>query len=131
MSEPTFTVAADGKSITCHKCGKTSHNANDVVFHYCGRCNFWHDGPDLLNPGTEMAFIQCSEAVARLIRRVMPDAEFFLTTFQKPEGGIEGVHKFGVSVMTNLKQDELLKLLKGIIEHAEAGDSSGVIVRTE
>jgi hypothetical protein len=131
MSEPTFTIAPDGKSITCRKCGQTSHNANDVAFHYCGRCNFWHDGPGLLNAGTEMAFVQCSEAIAKLIRRVMPDAKFFLTMHQKPEGGIKGVHKFGVSVLTNLKKDELLGLLKGIVDHAEAGDSSDVFVTTE
>lgn len=36
------TIAADGRSITCHLCGLTSHNANDVRERYCGRCHVFH-----------------------------------------------------------------------------------------
>jgi len=37
----SYTIS--GKSITCHKCGLTSHNYNDVVNLYCGRCHTFHD----------------------------------------------------------------------------------------
>lgn len=39
---PTFIISKDGKSITCHKCGKTSHNQEDVKQAYCGHCHFFH-----------------------------------------------------------------------------------------
>jgi ribosomal protein L37E len=38
-----FTIAPDGKSITCQKCGRTSHNLNDVKEKYCGFCHKWHN----------------------------------------------------------------------------------------
>lgn len=31
-------------SITCPRCGMTSHNANDVREGYCGRCHDWTGG---------------------------------------------------------------------------------------
>lgn len=37
-----FTIAVDGKSITCHKCGRTSWNLNDVQQLYCGHCHTFH-----------------------------------------------------------------------------------------
>lgn len=40
--KPTFTIAPDGQSITCHKCGKTSHHPEDVKQAYCGSCHFFH-----------------------------------------------------------------------------------------
>jgi hypothetical protein len=30
-------------SITCPRCGKTSHNANDVEQRYCGNCHQFHE----------------------------------------------------------------------------------------
>lgn len=39
----TFTVSADGKSITCKRCKRTSYNSNDVERHYCGFCHVFHD----------------------------------------------------------------------------------------
>lgn len=30
-------------SITCPKCGRTSHNPNDVRERYCGNCHQYHD----------------------------------------------------------------------------------------
>lgn len=62
----TFTVAEDGKSITCKRCGKTSFNMNDVEHHYCGYCHVCHD--DLWpparqwwidHPPKEMAVVVC------------------------------------------------------------------------
>jgi hypothetical protein len=43
----TYTIAADGRSITCHRCGRTSHNANDVAQLYCSPCNRFHDDDTL------------------------------------------------------------------------------------
>jgi ribosomal protein L37E len=39
----TFTIGADGKSITCLRCHRTSHNPHDVQHHYCGGCHMFHD----------------------------------------------------------------------------------------
>ena len=44
----TFTIADDGKSITCLRCGMTSHNPNDVWERYCGRCHRYHTDPSRL-----------------------------------------------------------------------------------
>ena len=41
-----FTISADGKSITCHTCGHTSYNLNDVAQRYCGACKLFLDPPD-------------------------------------------------------------------------------------
>lgn len=131
MNEPTFTIADDGKSITCHKCGKTSHNANDVAFHYCGKCNLWHDGPNLLNAPTEAAFFEHTAAIGALIKRTMPGGKFFLTTFQQSVGGKVGIDKFGVTVATDMNKDDLLKFLKGILYQFEHHDVANVKVRTE
>jgi ribosomal protein L37E len=36
-----YSIADDGKSITCHRCGRTSYNINDVVNRYCGACKIF------------------------------------------------------------------------------------------
>ena len=41
----TYTIGQDGKSITCLRCGRTSHNRNDVAQRYCGYCHVFHDDP--------------------------------------------------------------------------------------
>lgn len=38
----TYSISEDGKSITCHRCGMTSHNENDVGSRYCGKCHMFH-----------------------------------------------------------------------------------------
>jgi ribosomal protein L37E len=38
-----YTIAADNRSITCHRCGKTSYNLNDVQQRYCANCKRFHD----------------------------------------------------------------------------------------
>jgi len=42
----TYTVAPDGKSITCHTCGLTSYNLNDVAQRYCGACKLFLEPQD-------------------------------------------------------------------------------------
>jgi ribosomal protein S27AE len=39
----TYRIGEGGKSITCLRCGMTSHNANDIAQLYCGRCHRFHD----------------------------------------------------------------------------------------
>lgn len=34
-----YAIGADGKSITCHTCGRTSHHLKDVENLYCGFCH--------------------------------------------------------------------------------------------
>lgn len=38
-----YSLASDGKSITCDRCGMTSYNQNDIDARYCGRCKIFHD----------------------------------------------------------------------------------------
>jgi hypothetical protein len=38
-----YTISPDGHSITCHTCGRTSHNLNDVRERFCGNCHVFHD----------------------------------------------------------------------------------------
>ena len=38
-----YTIAADGGSITCHRCDRTSYNMNDVDNHYCYACRLFLD----------------------------------------------------------------------------------------
>ena len=40
-----YTIAVDGQSITCHQCGRTSWNLNDVRQLYCGHCNIFFQLP--------------------------------------------------------------------------------------
>lgn len=37
-----YSISSDGKMITCHTCGSTSHNRNDVANRYCGKCHKFH-----------------------------------------------------------------------------------------
>jgi hypothetical protein len=39
-----YSIGDDGRSITCLRCGRTSHNPNDVAHRYCGYCHRFH-GP--------------------------------------------------------------------------------------
>jgi len=39
----TVSISEDGKSMTCLKCGNTTHNQNDVDNHYCDYCHVFHD----------------------------------------------------------------------------------------
>ena len=41
-----YTIAPDGASITCRRCGRTSHNRNDVEQRYCGACHMFLDSDD-------------------------------------------------------------------------------------
>lgn len=39
----SYDVSVDGRSITCHQCGRTSHHPDDVAARYCGACKIFHD----------------------------------------------------------------------------------------
>ncbi len=38
-----YAVSADGRSITCDQCGRTSHHPDDVAALYCGACKIFHE----------------------------------------------------------------------------------------
>jgi len=42
MSE-SYTISADGKAITCHRCGLVSYHPMDIATKYCGNCHVFHD----------------------------------------------------------------------------------------
>jgi len=126
MSESTFTIAPDNKSITCHKCGRTSHHPKDIQFHYCGNCNLWHDGPNLQNADNEKAVLELTKAIGQLARRVMPAGYFFFTYYQKPQKNSDGTL---ASIATNVPEDELAKLFRGLAK--DWSESEAVTVRAE
>lgn len=37
------TYRIDGETITCGRCGRTSHHPEDVKNRYCGNCHVFHD----------------------------------------------------------------------------------------
>jgi hypothetical protein len=43
MKLASYTIADDRRSITCHRCGRTSYNFNDVANLYCGHCHRFHE----------------------------------------------------------------------------------------
>jgi hypothetical protein len=43
VTTPVGTVAYPG--IKCLRCGRTSHNPNDIAQKYCGHCHRFHDDP--------------------------------------------------------------------------------------
>jgi ribosomal protein L37E len=45
MNAPTYMIERDGSAITCLRCGRTSHNPNDVKEKYCSYCKLFHEGP--------------------------------------------------------------------------------------
>lgn len=52
QKKKSYDIAKDGKSITCHTCGRTSHNLNDVRNRFCGWCHVFHqDHPERLVGG--------------------------------------------------------------------------------
>lgn len=94
----TYIIAADGKSITCLRCKRTSFNSNDVDNHYCGYCHVSHD--DLwpparrwwinsLNPPTPMSqnIEALKEFKARMAAVARKNDDAFKTTVTFDEKG--------------------------------------------
>ena len=44
-----YQISDDGRTITCLRCGLTSHNSQDVKHRYCGHCRVFHE--DASHPG--------------------------------------------------------------------------------
>lgn len=42
LSPVSYEIGADGKSITCRRCGMTSYYYADVENLYCGNCHIFH-----------------------------------------------------------------------------------------
>jgi ribosomal protein L37E len=42
LGSPTYSIAADGLSITCHLCGRKSSYSRDVQERFCGCCGIFH-----------------------------------------------------------------------------------------
>lgn len=45
-----YSIAPDGKSITCRTCGTTSHHPKDIEQLYCGCCHTFHKDSDEAGP---------------------------------------------------------------------------------
>lgn len=60
-----YLISEDGKSITCFKCGRTSHHPHDVKEKFCGYCSVFHG---------EERWVDCN---------VVPDKKKVLEWFEK------------------------------------------------
>ncbi len=45
----SYVISPDGASITCARCGTTSHNPEDVAQHYCAACHRFHDDVQMIS----------------------------------------------------------------------------------
>ncbi len=63
-----FTIAADGKSITCLACRQTSYNPNDVAQRYCGNCKIFLDPVDAISDDEARRRAIIEDACARAFR---------------------------------------------------------------
>lgn len=64
-----YIIGDDGKSITCKRCGRTSHNAGDVENRYCGNCHIFHEDETYIGPDAQ----QCAGVMAILHRENRPN----------------------------------------------------------
>lgn len=69
----TYTLSPDGKTITCKRCGRTSHSPGDVEHRWCEYCKVAHD--DLWaparrwwidHPEPDMVHVTCDKCQFRL-----------------------------------------------------------------
>ena len=61
MPDERYTIAPDGRSITCRTCGLTSYNPNDVAQRFCGNCHVF------LDPVDEVYEFDCRECGRHII----------------------------------------------------------------
>lgn len=59
----TYTITKDKLSITCHVCGNTSHNLNDIAHTYCATCQAMHRDPQ----SSYAVVVKLSPTVASLL----------------------------------------------------------------
>lgn len=73
-----YEVGSEGQWIKCLTCGLTSHNPNDVVHRYCGRCHNYHETP--------LKFLLVMRAAD--MRRIHPQTDwtYFCSLCSEPVG---------------------------------------------
>lgn len=71
----TYRISDDDKSIKCLRCGRWSHNQNDVTMRYCGYCHDFH------------SMCRCDFCMA-------PEVELVHTYYVKSKTRIEGLLKY-------------------------------------
>lgn len=57
----SYAISADGRAITCARCGLTSYNPNDVAQRYCGHCKIFHDDQG----STEFDCVDCGRHIVQ------------------------------------------------------------------
>lgn len=102
MSTPTFTIAEDGKSITCLVCHFTSHNQNDITHRYCGHCHQFH--------GVESE-TEFSNRMHSVMRELAPACEFAIIVY--PQNNKKQLRC--VSTLEPGPQAELFALVSNIV----------------
>jgi ribosomal protein S27AE len=65
-----YTIAENGRSITCHRCGRTSYSQGDVDNLYCGKCKIFHEDAGEYVPPTAQ---QCAGVMIILHREGRPN----------------------------------------------------------
>jgi hypothetical protein len=103
MSRP-YTIAEDGKSITCHACGRTSYNMNDVANCYCGNCHvFFEVGLS--------EHRQRVDELAQLFTPALEHREKYILLLLKPDVNVAGDEGLESSVVSNLPSPEATKMI--------------------
>lgn len=117
MDDATFEISADGKAITCKKCGRTSHNENDVRHKFCGHCKIFHGKADYEHSAR---VIQAGQAMNKLIQWMKENhPETNSAVFIVVPGQSENEPSAGV-FSSNLPDAFLVKMLRHCANQIES-----------
>jgi transcription elongation factor Elf1 len=106
-----YTISEDGKSITCHRCGRTSLNQKDVANCYCSHCKCYFEVG--LDPNREAI-----DLLANLIDPVLAGKKYVLLVLTP--GKQEGTSGNHAHIVSNLATEEVRYTLKSFLEHLDA-----------
>lgn len=118
MSEPTFEISADGKAITCKKCGRTSHNENDVRHKYCGHCHVFHGQADGKLAELNVRAADALEQLQNYLKEKLPDVKVAVFAVVPPD---EDGKPCGIAFATSLYDDFLVRMLRHYADAFESG----------
>lgn len=110
MSTRAYTIAEDGKSITCHFCGRTSHNQQDVANVYCGHCHCFFE------PGLDTGKV-FTDNLADMLAPVIGTRRYILIVGEPAEQ--DGQPGLTVAAATNMPPALVRELLTGFLANLE------------
>lgn len=104
MLERQYTIAEDGKSITCHFCGLTSHNQMDVANVYCGHCCLFHE----VGLSTHREFV---DQIAEKISSLLGAHRGYVLLISTPGENAEGKAGNHVAIASNIDPPQMRELM--------------------